>query len=227
MTAPAPLLTASQMRAVERAAIRSGATTGDALMRLAGAACVAAAERRWGRIGSAVVLCGPGNNGGDGYVIARGLSERGARVTVFHLGDPDALPPDAAAARARWREIGGTSAPLDRLAEAAPCDLLVDALFGAGLGRALAETVDGPWRAFEAAGGAAGMLAVDAPSGLCLDSGRPRGPVRPADLTVTFHRAKRGHYLDAGPALCGALEVADIGLDAFASAFEGAALPFV
>jgi hydroxyethylthiazole kinase-like uncharacterized protein yjeF len=223
MTAPDPLLTAAQMRAIERAAIESGATDGDSLMRRAGEACVRAALARWPGAARVVVLCGPGNNGGDGYVIARGLAERGATVSVFHLGDPAALPPDAAAARARWLAAGGGSAPLERAAEAGPCDLLVDALFGAGLGRAVGPEVSGPLRAVAARA----TLAVDGPSGLCLDTGRARGAARPAELTVTFHRAKRGHFLADGPALCGALEVADIGLAAFADRAGGAALPVV
>jgi hydroxyethylthiazole kinase-like uncharacterized protein yjeF len=227
MTAPPPLLTAAQMRQIEHRAIAAGAATGESMMRRAGEACVVAALRRWPGLARAVVLCGPGNNGGDGYVVASGLAAQGVAVTVFHLGDPDRLPPDAAAARARWFARGGGSAPLDRMAKAAPCDLLVDALFGAGLGRALDAAVDAPWRAFEAAGGARAVLAVDGPSGLCLDSGRPRGPARRVDLTVTFHRAKRGHFLDAGPEHCGALEVADIGLEAFAQACDGPVLPLV
>jgi hydroxyethylthiazole kinase-like uncharacterized protein yjeF len=225
------LLTTAQMRAVERAAMDAGVASGLDLMERAGAAVVEATlAARPGLAGGAhraVVLCGPGANGGDGYVVARLLHARGWRVEALGLGDPARAPADAAEARRRW-EAAGPVRPLGALAGALTgADLLVDALFGAGLARALPQAAEA---AFAAAGGsdASGAggggpfrVAVDAPSGLCLDTGRARGAVRPADLTVTFHRARPGHHVEEGPALCGRLVVADIGLEPFAETARG------
>ncbi len=213
------LLTAAQMRGVEAAAIGSGAVTGRVLMERAGAGVVAVIEaarptfaRRPGR---ALVLAGPGNNGGDGFVIARLLSARGWAVEVAFYGDLSRLPPDAAANARLWQDIGAVS-DLETTGYAGPVpphDLVIDALFGTGLTRPLtldlagiigAQAPDGSFR-----------VAVDVPSGLCADSGRALGGgdrVLPADLTVTFHARKLGHFLADGPRLCGDLVVQDIGL---------------
>lgn len=209
------LLTSAQMRAVEAAAIAVGDVTGLDLMERAGAGVVDAVISTWtGLNGAAWVLAGPGNNGGDGFVIARLLAARDWRVTVFALGDPARLPPDARANHARWAELGETR-PLADLPDAAgPPALIVDALFGTGLTRDLPEEVRTVLAdlAHRARDSAARVVAVDIPSGLCADSGRRRGCALPADLTVTFHSAKAGHYLCDGPEICGALRVADIGL---------------
>ncbi|GAB4261473.1 MAG: bifunctional ADP-dependent NAD(P)H-hydrate dehydratase/NAD(P)H-hydrate epimerase [Pararhodobacter sp.] len=211
------------MRAIEDAAIESGAVTGLTLMERAGAGVVESVLRRWPGLAvgvyRAVVLCGPGNNGGDGYVIARLLHERGWRVEVFALGDPARLPPDARANRERWAALGGvwpfedpqTGATRSFRTEAP--DLVVDALFGTGLTRDLPDTV----RAVLAevarlADGDVPVVAVDIPSGLCADSGRDRGAALRSALTVSFHAAKPGHYLSEGPECCGEIAVADIGL---------------
>jgi hydroxyethylthiazole kinase-like uncharacterized protein yjeF len=204
------LLTSGQMRNVERAAIESGATTGLDLMERAGTACVDAILAHWPDLAEgsprATVLCGPGNNGGDGYVIARLLARKGWRVSVFCLGDPQKLPLDAQANYQRWREMGETE-PLDAALDADPGALLVDALFGTGLTRPL----EGLLRDLTAKP-APREVAVDIPSGLCADSGRVLGAAMRADLTVTFHAPKPGHYLADGPAQCGDLVTGDIGL---------------
>lgn len=221
------LLTSAQMRAIERAAIESGAVSGLELMERAGRGVVEAVFAQWpelvqggeagtlGYLGQdeaalrAVVLCGPGNNGGDGFVVARLLRERGWEVAVFLYGEPARLPPDAAVNCRRWLAMGEVL-PWDegRLeAEAAGAHLVVDALFGIGLTRPLGEA--GIWKA----GGR--IVAIDIPSGVCADSGRVLGAaaVR-ADLTVTFHRRKLGHVLnDAAGGCCGRLVVVDIGLE--------------
>ena len=203
------LLTSAQMRAIEQAAITAGSVTGEELMERAGRGVVAALGEEGA--GRAVVLCGPGNNGGDGFVIARLLAERGWEVTAQLLGDPAAAGGDAARALARWRQGGGAVAPLDTAALPAQ-GLWIDALFGTGLSRpvegaaAEAVTVMATRRARE--GGR--IVAVDIASGLCADSGRFLGPAFSPDLTVTFHRAKLGHYLAEGAR--GRLVVADIGL---------------
>lgn len=213
------ILTAAQMRAIERAAIDSGAVTGAALMERAGAAVVAAALARLppcaGAAGRALVLCGPGNNGGDGYVIARLLAARGWAVEVRAWGDPARLPPDARTMHDAWAALGRVGALGNPALSEAP-DLIVDALFGTGLTRPLPEAVGDALHAISrrSDGRAALVVAVDVPSGLDADTGRALGPVLEAGLTVTFHAPRRGHYLGQGPALCGDLVVADIGLPA-------------
>ncbi|WP_104017114.1 NAD(P)H-hydrate epimerase [Roseovarius nitratireducens] len=207
------LLSAAQMRAEETAAIESGAVTGLELMERAGRGVVEAAFAHWPDLARApqraLVLCGPGNNGGDGFVVARLLKEWGWDVQAFLLGDPERLPPDARSNHRRWSALGATRPIDDARAAAAAGDaaLVVDALFGTGLTRplegVLADLVARP---------ASRCVAVDIPSGLCADSGRVLGAAMRADLTVTFHSAKPGHYLADGPGHCGALAVADIGL---------------
>ncbi|MBM3545310.1 MAG: NAD(P)H-hydrate dehydratase [Alphaproteobacteria bacterium] len=176
---------------------------GERLMQRAGEAVAGALRRRWTRR-PVLVLCGPGNNGGDGYVIARALDQAGWPVRVAALTEPRGG--DALTWRRRWT---GPVEPLDPsgLDGAA---LVVDALFGAGLTRPL----DGVSRAIveRLAERRIPTVAVDVPSGLDGDSGRVRGAAAPADLTVTFFRLKPGHLLHPGRALCGTLVVADIGL---------------
>lgn len=204
------LLTAAQMRGHEGAAIESGAVSGLELMERAGRGVFDAVFARWTELARAParaeVLCGPGNNGGDGFVVARLLAEWGWEVAVFLLADPDRLPPDAHANYRRWSALGPTR-PLAEAQETGEAALIVDALFGTGLARplegALASLVSRRARR---------CVAVDIPSGLCADSGRVLGAAMRADLTVSFHTAKPGHYLAHGPAHCGALVVTDIGL---------------
>ena len=205
------------MRATERTAIESGAVSGLTLMERAGEAVVEALLAEWpaweASPGRAVVLCGPGNNGGDGYVIARLLQRRGWQVRVFALGDPARLPPDARVNHDRWGALGEVIVPAGEGFSLPEADLVVDALFGIGLTRPF----DGPFARLPVADLRAGgvrVVAVDVPSGLDADTGQVLGQVVPADLTITFHRAKPGHVQGAGPAACGKLVVADIGLPA-------------
>ncbi|WP_370274915.1 NAD(P)H-hydrate dehydratase [Pararhodobacter marinus] len=222
------LLTSAQMRATERTAIESGDVTGAMLMERAGAGVVDRLVTRFpaleetrssGRAPAALILCGPGNNGGDGYVIARLLRARGWAVRVCALGDPGALPADAARNAGLWLESGSVF-PLSDAARqlvADPPDLIVDALLGTGLTRPLPPAVRAALQAVEDAHAAhPGLVrvAVDIPSGLCADSGRVLGAACHCDLTVTFHTAKPGHYLQDGATYCSALEIVDIGLDA-------------
>ncbi len=213
------LLTAAEMRAVEGAAIDSGAVSGLELMERAGAGVVAAVLSQWPELSrgaqSAVVLCGPGNNGGDGFVVARLLTEAGWTVRLFLYGDPDRLPPDASTNFERWATMGSVTAlTADVMQEQSfpgDCDVLFDALFGTGLGRAISLPLQKPGRNPKPYR----TVAIDIPSGLCSDSGRIIGSaehVLQADLTVSFHRAKVGHMIARGPEVSGACVIADIGL---------------
>jgi hydroxyethylthiazole kinase-like uncharacterized protein yjeF len=202
------VLTAAEMQGHERAAIAARRVTGSGMMMRAGRGVADAVATRW-RPGKVAVLCGPGNNGGDGYVVARLLAERGWEVSCCAFGAPPASP-DAAAAREAW-EHRATVAGWDGAAAAAGgADLVVDAVFGAGLTRpAPAEVLD-------AIGAGPPAVAVDAPTGLCMDSGRPLGGrAARAALTVTFHAPRLGHYLAEGPAHCGSVVTVDIGLAPF------------
>lgn len=216
------LLTSAQMRATETAAIASGEVSGLELMERAGDGVIEAVLEEWPVLaagGWAVVLCGPGNNGGDGFVIARLLHLRGWRVSAFLYGDPARLPPDAGTNHARWAELGETMRLADGVSGTfgsdAP-DLIVDALFGTGLTRRLPAEVHralvGITDRMHRQSVPPKVVAVDIPSGLCADSGRNRGCALAAGLTVTFHSAKTGHYLAEAPRWCGKVRVADIGL---------------
>jgi len=195
---PPELLTPKEMAAADAAAAQAG-VPGAVLMQAAGRA-VARAARRFGPCRT-LVLCGPGNNGGDGYVAARLLAQQGWPVRVAALGPPRAGS-DAAAAAARWH---GPAAPFGP-AEAARAELVIDAVFGAGL------SADVPDLVAETLAAARRVLAVDVPSGLDGATGQQRGRVRTAEATVTFFRLKPGHLLLPGRVLCGETVLADIGL---------------
>jgi NAD(P)H-hydrate epimerase len=202
------LLTAEEMGRADALAVARG-TAGLTLMENAGAAVAEAASALAPRAGAAIaVVCGPGNNGGDGFVAARLLRERGYRVRLGLLGRPDLLKGDAAAMARRWDE------PVEPLATdtLADCDLIIDALFGAGLSRPLAGLAGDVVAAINTAGKP--VVAVDVPSGLDGTTGRSCGPVVQATCTVTFFRLKPGHVLLPGRTLCGAVRLAEIGIPA-------------
>jgi hydroxyethylthiazole kinase-like uncharacterized protein yjeF len=196
------ILAAAEMRAAEAAIIAAG-TPARLLMERAG---TAAAEAIWRFAGPlpALILCGPGNNGGDGYVIARRLAERGTDVRVAALDEPRS--PDALAARAAW------PGPVEGFAEAAAAPLLVDALFGTGLARPLDEALARRLR--ELAGSARVRVAVDLPSGVTTDDGAILSPVPDFDLTVAFATLKPSHLLQPAARHMGRIVVADIGIGA-------------
>ena len=237
------LLTAAQMRAVEAAAIASGEVTGLDLMERAGRGVVEAVFDEWPelRAGSfrAVVLCGPGGNGGDGFVVARVLKEWGWEVEVYLYGEPERMPPNARVNYERWVAMGEVGVLSDYVQRYAwGCDLLVDALFGIGLTRALPDLGELFWNMddmvdcfnieFGHSRGRPAIVAVDVPTGLCADSGRgfPHEDTHNrfaamAHLTVTFQSAKLGHFLEDGPAQCGRIVVKDIGVDHHPSKLTG------
>jgi len=199
MRFPPELLTPDEMAQADRAAPGFGAPS-LTLMENAGRA-VARAIRQRIRPVRTLVLCGTGGNGGDGYVVARLLAQEGWPVSVAALAEPRAGS-DAAVMAERWT---GPKRPF-AAAEAARADLVVDAVFGAGLSRDLAPEVAAVLAA------ARRRVAVDVPSGLDGATGAARGEVSPAELTVTFFRLKPGHLLLPGRELCGELVLADIGM---------------
>ena len=214
------LLTAAQMRAIEAAAIASGEVTGLELMERAGRGVVEAVWQEWPELkaGSfrAVVLCGPGNNGGDGFVVARLLKEWGWKVEVFLYGDPEKMPPDARVNYARWRGMGEVRAwSVDALKELARPKLLVDALFGSGLTRPLPRVVS---EGFCVVGQKAVQhrVAVDVPSGINADTGvylgETDGRWLTAKLCVTFSMVKVGHHLKDAPFFSGKVVTKPLGL---------------
>ena len=208
-----PILTAAETRAAEEAVFARGVPVID-LMRRAGRAVAVIAWARFGPL-ETLVMCGPGNNGGDGYVVATRLRERGVAVRVCASGDPRS---DAAkAARAEW---GEAVAPL---AEAAPAALVIDALFGTGLSRGLDDAVARPAR--HLADVARARVAVDLPSGLGTDDGAVLSVPPAIDLTVSLGALKRAHRLMPAMALCGDVVVADIGLVADAADVREIARP--
>jgi ADP-dependent NAD(P)H-hydrate dehydratase / NAD(P)H-hydrate epimerase len=204
MALPTAVLTPGQMGELDRRTI-AGGVAGAVLMERAGAAVVAEIRRRWTRRPIAV-LCGPGNNGGDGFVAARLLAADGWPVRLALLGDRAALKGDAAGQAGRWT---GAVEPFG-LGALDAAGLVVDALFGAGLSRPLDRPVAAVLA--EAARRGLPIAAVDVPSGLFGATGAGEN-VTAAALTVTFGRLKPGHLLLPGRDLCGDLVLADIGLD--------------
>jgi NAD(P)H-hydrate epimerase len=198
------LLSVEEARRADGFAVRSGVSL-DALMENAGAAIAREIERRWSPL-PVTVLCGPGNNGGDGFVVARLLKNSGWTVRVALLGRREALVGEAARNAGRW---SGEVLPLDGdVLEG--CGLVVDALFGAGLSRPL----EGAARAAVETIGKRGIpcVAVDVPSGIDGNSGAVLGAAPRARLTVTFCRRKPGHLLLPGRLHAGEVVVADIGI---------------
>jgi len=199
------LLTTAEMAEADRLTIAAG-TPGIELMENAGRAVAdTTGSMQRHRV---TVIAGPGNNGGDGFVAARYLSERGHAVRLCFVGDQKKLKGDAALAAKRW------SGPVEEASPAAlaDCDVIIDALFGAGLDR----EVEGLPREMIAAMNAGGVpiVAVDLPSGVNGTSGAVMGAAVNATRTVTFFRRKTGHLLLPGRLHCGTVEVSDIGISA-------------
>jgi hydroxyethylthiazole kinase-like uncharacterized protein yjeF len=213
--APRPILTAEQMRAAEAASIEAG-TPETILMERAGRA-LAEVVRRFVGPRDTLVLCGPGNNGGDGYVAARHLASFGYPVRVAALAGP-------VAAAARWA-AGQWNGPVERLEDAASAPIIIDCLFGTGLSRGLEDSVSR--RLCELAGNALATIACDLPSGVASDSGELLSPVPCYDLTLTFGALKPAHRLIPAMTRMGRVVLADIGVETEADWFEiaGPTLP--
>ena len=214
---PTALLTVGQMAEADRRSVAAGVSNFE-LMANAGTAVAHEIECRW-TPRHVLVLCGPGNNGGDGFVTAHVLAEAGWPVRVAMLGSRFSLKDEARQHAQRW--VGEVEALSPKVLEGA--ELIVDALFGAGLSRPLQDQALETLAA--ASHGTVPIVAIDTPSGVMGDSGESLGAVQ-AVLTVTFLRKKPGHLLLPGRDLCGEVIVADIGtpkavLDAIApQAFE-------
>lgn len=198
-----PILTAKAMRDAEQVAIETG-TSVEQLMERAGASLAEAAYRFAGPL-PALILSGPGNNGGDGYVVARHLAGRGMQVRVAALAEPKSAA--AIWARGQWN---GDVEPLSADTKGAP--LVIDALFGTGLTRGLDDNVS--LLLSELVHEAVVSVACDLPSGVETDSGALLSPVHAYDLTVTFGALKPAHLLEPAMHECGRIVLADIGIAA-------------
>ena len=195
------ILNLAQMGEADRRAIEDGVPGAD-LMEAAGQGCAAAICERW-QLQSVAVLCGPGNNGGDGFVIARALRVRGWNVRVSCLVPVSKLTGDAAHMAALW-DSDVFPLSTDSLSGA---ELVVDAIFGAGLSKPVDGIVAEVFNACTVP-----VMAVDIPSGLDGGNGKIMGTAPVADLTVTFARKKIGHMLMPGKSQCGDVVVVDIGI---------------
>jgi ADP-dependent NAD(P)H-hydrate dehydratase / NAD(P)H-hydrate epimerase len=217
---PAEIYSVATVREIDRTAIEGG-IPGYTLMTRAGTAAFLAARERFPQATRWQVVCGAGNNAGDGYVVARLAAAEGLAVSVVTLADPASLKGDAATAHSDFAAEGGVaeswSGELD-----ADAGLLVDALLGSGLERDVEGEFAKAVRAIEAH--RAPVLAIDIPTGLHGDSGRVLGCAVSADLTITFVGLKTGMFLGHGPDLCGEIVVA--GLDLPEAARRGKAVAY-
>jgi len=211
------------VRELDRRAIQDFGLPALLLMENAGRACADEALAMLpgaGRAGEVVVLCGPGNNGGDGLVVARTLHNRGVSVRVGFVGELERLERCSEDVRTNarlWRALGGAIHEIASLADLAGLEarlanaaLVVDALFGTGLTRPLRDPWAAAVRAMDAA--PAAVLAVDLPSGLDADTGEVLGACARAAATVTFVAPKPGLVRGEGPRLAGRVRVAEIGI---------------
>ena len=201
------VLTVAEMYAADKAAAAAGIATLD-LMEAAGRGIADVIRARWLRQAIAV-LCGPGNNGGDGFVVARLLAEEGWHIRLALLGPESELRGDAAVNAKSWREAGRKIEPLSpALLDGAP--LVVDALFGAGLSRELSGAARDVVQRINTEH--LTCIAVDVPSGVSGDTGEILGDAPQCAATVTFFRKKPAHLLYPARALCGDITVVDIGI---------------
>jgi NAD(P)H-hydrate epimerase len=207
---PYALYRAGQVRELDRCAIEEHGIPGAELMERAGRAAYRLLRSRWPQARALAVLCGAGNNGGDGYVVARLALADGLRVRLLQLGDHDRLRGAALEHAESFREAGGEAEPFRGLLPR--CDLVVDALLGTGLER----LVEGRWaQAIEAVNdGRAPVLAIDIPSGLHADTGAVLGTAVRAEATISFIGLKRGLFTGQGRACCGEVRFDALGVPA-------------
>ena len=206
---PRQILTVAEMSRADKAAVAAG-TPATTLMERAGTAVAEAIAARFA-VQPVTVLCGPGDNGGDGYVAARMLRSRGWTVAVRAFSEPGSE--SGKWARGQW------DGPVEPFRGPIGPGIVIDALFGAGLSRPLSAEAEAA--ALALASRPQDVIAVDVPSGLYGDTAKWTGACVAAGLTVTFHARKPAHVLEPGRSRCGEVVVADIGLaDAGASLFE-------
>ncbi|RBP83450.1 NAD(P)H-hydrate dehydratase [Marinomonas rhizomae] len=198
------LLTPNEMGMADKAAVVAGESA-FTLMASAGKAVADAIMTRWSKH-SVLVMAGPGNNGGDGFVIAQALLQHGWPVTLAFMGQIDVMSEEAQAHAKAWQGEWQTLSPT----QLENAELVVDALFGAGLSRPIEGVAHDMLEAVAQSG--LPVCAVDVPSGLDGETGQVFGVTVNAELTVTFFRKKPGHLLFPGRGLCGELMVADIGI---------------
>ncbi len=208
------LYTAGQVRGIDYTAIHELGIAGYELMYRAGRVVVDEVKKCFPAAGHWLVLCGPGNNGGDGYVVARLADELGVHITLCSLVDPGRLKGDAAQAYADWRAVGGETLEWP-LPDDASFDLALDALLGTGIDR----EVDGSFRHAIAYLNrlVCPVIAIDIPSGLNADTGCAMGGAVQAQNTVTFVGRKRGMYTADGPDYCGHITFDDLAIPAAAA----------
>ncbi len=212
---PADIYSVATVREIDRTAIEELGISGYSLMTRAGAASIAAARERFPDARRWQILCGAGNNAGDGYVVARLAALDGIVVSVVALVDPETLSGDAATAYGDFTAEGGVVLPWAGEVDA-EAELLVDGMLGSGLMR----DVEGNFAAAVLGINEhpAPVLALDIPTGLQADTGAALGCVVLADLTVTFVGLKTGLFLDQGPNCCGELVFAGLDIPEAASA---------
>jgi len=203
------LYTAEQTRALDHSAIHDHGIKGITLMARAADAAFRHLLESWPEPARLQVLCGTGNNGGDGFLVADLAHKRGIPTTVMQLGDPDKITGDAALARQQALADGVRIIPFGNEPLAAE-GVVVDAMLGTGLGGAVRDPYATAIAAVNAAG--APVLAIDIPSGLCADTGRELGCAVRADLTVTFIGLKRGLFTLHGQDCAGAVQFCDLGV---------------
>lgn len=201
-----PLYDEPGVRALDHTAITVAGIPGLELMNRAGAACLRALLRRWPGIARIAIVCGSGNNAGDGYVVARLARRAGHDVRVLQLGDVSGLGVDARTCYERMCAAGVV--PEASVELAAWPDIIVDALFGIGLARPLEGDYKAVVERINAA--RAPVVSIDVPSGIDASRGACLGVAVQAALTVTFIGAKQGLYTGDGPAHCGDIEFADL-----------------
>jgi NAD(P)H-hydrate epimerase len=212
---PSAVYSASQIRDLERLAPQRDGIPSYELMTRAGAAALAVLRRHWPAATRVLVYCGPGNNGGDGYLLARDARAAGLEAAVVALAPPERLKGDAARAARDCRAGGVTVEPYDPRSNAIPRHdphVLVDALLGIGADRPLEGDLAAA--VAELNGGGRPILALDIPSGLHADSGLALGSAVQASVTLTFLGLKSGLFLGAGCDAAGELEVDGLGVAA-------------
>ncbi|MBD3671087.1 MAG: NAD(P)H-hydrate epimerase, partial [Gammaproteobacteria bacterium] len=204
---PTNLYRASQVKILDRTAIEKHKLPGEGLMAHAGKVAFSVLRERWPEARRITVMCGVGNNAGDGYVLARHAHEAGLDVCVYQLGDPRRLQGEALHASQVMHKVGVTAQAYEgqSLFEA---EVVVDALLGIGLNGEVTDVWHSAIEAINLCN--AGVLAIDIPSGLHADIGQPLGIAVRADVTITYIGLKQGLFTGQGPTYAGEVVFDDL-----------------